>query len=98
MALATVLLLALTRCTHAWDTPMDSAMRFFEALPARDPAAMLSAVRPAPATPADRVRALDMLPESGVLTPDHKEREKLTLLDSVLAYGDRAGTLEIMVI
>lgn len=98
IALATMLLLALTRDTYAWDTPMDSAIRFFEALPARGPAAMLRAVRPAPATLAERIRAVDMLPESGVVTPDHKEREKLTLLDSVLAYGDRAGTLEIMVI
>jgi hypothetical protein len=84
--------------TQPEDGPPQRALRFFQALEATDVAAWLRASRPAPATPADRARAVGVLPEKGDLTPDSGERAKLAALQRILAYHERGQVFEIRLI
>jgi len=65
-------------------------LRFFEALPTRDPGAALRILRPPHVGPDQRARALAVLPETGELRPDRSERAKLGAFEDVLAYHERA--------
>jgi hypothetical protein len=91
-----------THSVHILARPSDAVTnvcRFFESLPpAANLADLLKTLRPAPAGPADRARALAVLPETGELSPDRDERAKLAMLETVLIYHDRARVFEIKVI
>ena len=75
-----------------------NVLRFFEALPTRNPDAVLRLLRPPPVGIDERARALAVLPESGELRPDRHERVKLATFEDVLAYHDRAQVFETKVI
>ena len=78
--------------------PTAQAFRFFEGLAARDVDTILRALRPPPVSPAERVRAIALLPAVGNLRPDRDERAKLATLQTVLVYHERAEVLAIRVI
>ena len=84
--------------TQALDGPAVKALRFFEALPTRDPTAVLDALRPLPVGPDERARALAVLPATGELRPDRAERAKLAMLEGVLTYHERWRVFETKVI
>ena len=83
---------------QAPDNPAAKALRFFEALPTRNPGAVLRLLRPPHAGADERARALAILPESGELRPDRRERAKLATFEDVLAYHERAQVFETKVI
>jgi hypothetical protein len=80
------------------DIPASSALCFFQAFRATDPAQWLRALRPAPITPDQRARALAVLPEAGELTPGRDEHAKLALLKPILMYHERVPLFEIKLI
>ena len=80
------------------DSPAAKALRFFRALPTRNPDAVLRLLRPAPAAADERASALAVLPERGELRPDRPERAKLATFVGVLAYHDRAHIFETKLI
>jgi hypothetical protein len=60
---------------------VDKALRFFETLPpAANSADTLRTMRPAPAGPAERARAREILPASGELQPDREDAGDRTRL------------------
>ena len=79
-------------------SPGSNALRFFEAYPASDADALLRELRPPHVGPSDRLHALSVLPETGELHPDRDERAKLSLLDAVLLYHERARVFETKLI
>jgi hypothetical protein len=83
---------------QAIDGPAARALRFFEAVPTRNPGAVLRLLRPPQAGADERTRALAILPETGELQPDRRERAKLATFEEVLAYHDRARVFETKVI
>jgi len=80
------------------DNAATKALRFFRALPTRNPDAVLRLLRPAPADADDRARALAVLPERGELRPDRYERAKLAMFADVLTYHGRAQIFETKLI
>ena len=72
------------------DNAATKALRFFRALPTRNPDAVLRLLRPAPADADDRARALAVLPERGELRPDRYERAKLAVKGSQASSRDEA--------
>jgi hypothetical protein len=79
------------------ESPTTVALKFFAALPKGDIAAKLRALRQTQISPAERARALAMLPKQGELAPNGGERRKLASLEAVLKYHDRS-TMEIKVV
>src|SRR5262245_61577603 len=55
-------------------------------------------LRPAPANPADRSRAIAVLPLMGALRPDRDERTKLAVLERVPIYHEHAEVLDVKLI
>ena len=80
------------------DSAATKALRFFRALPTRNPDAVLRLLRPPPAGADERATALAVLPERGELRPDRHERAKLATFVDVLAYHDRAHVFETKLI
>jgi hypothetical protein len=74
------------------------ALAFFKGANGVDAKEILRAMRPPRADPRERARALAVLPETGELQPDRREREKLDALDAVVAYHDRTGAYAVMLI
>jgi hypothetical protein len=79
-------------------SPASNALRFFEASPASDADALLRELRPPHVGPGERLHALSVLPETGELHPDRDERAKLSLLEAVLVYHERAHVFETTLI
>lgn len=79
-------------------TPAVEALRFFGSFPPGDASEILRTLRPPPATPDERARALAVLPEEGELTPEKNERAKLAALEVVLLYHERQRVFEIKMI
>ena len=80
------------------DSPAAKALRFFQALPMHDPDAVLRLLRPPPVGSDQRARALAILPESGELRPDRRERAKLAMFEEVVAFHERMRVFETKVI
>jgi Zn-dependent protease with chaperone function len=83
---------------QAPESPAAQALRFFEALPTRNPGGVLRLLRPPHVGADERARALAILPETGELPPDRRERAKLATFEDVLAYHERARVFETKVI
>jgi hypothetical protein len=79
-------------------SPGSKALRFFEAHPAADADVVLRELRPPPAGVNERLRAVSVLPEKGELHPDCDERAKLSMVEAVLVYHERADVFETKLI
>jgi hypothetical protein len=78
--------------------PAVQALRFFESLASADGDAILVTLRPPPASPDDRARAIAVLPETGELSPDREERAKLAKIEKILSYHRRTEAFAIRLI
>jgi hypothetical protein len=67
------------------------ALKFFAELPDQDIGVNLRVLRPPRISDAERAYALATLPRQGELAPDAAERGKLTSLEPILSYHDRAN-------
>ena len=74
------------------------ALRFFESLARADADDILRTLRPPPAGPDDRARAIAILPKTGELSPDRDERAKLAKLEQILSYHGRTEAFAIKLI
>ncbi len=79
-------------------SPASEALRFFDIVPPGEVSATLRSLRPSPISAAERARALAVLPAEGELSPDAKERAKLSALEVVLVYHERQRLFDIKVI
>ncbi len=78
--------------------PVTSALRFFDALAARDPDSLLRALRTAPISVQARELARATLPAEGALIPTRDEAKKLAELTPVLINHERERVFDIKVI
>jgi hypothetical protein len=74
------------------------ALRFFEGFAGLQVDEVLRALRRSHVTADERTRTLANLPDHGEVRPDRQERAKLTMLQVVLNYHDRADVFDIKVI
>ena len=79
------------------DSPTTAALNFFAGLPYGDIGIALRSLRPPQIGPAERTRALALLPNKGELEPNGAERRKLAMLEAVLKYHERSN-MEIKVV
>jgi hypothetical protein len=79
-------------------SPASEALRFFDIVPPGEVSATLRSLRPSPISQGERARALAVLPTEGELSPDAKERAKLSALEVVLVYHERQRLFDIKVI
>jgi hypothetical protein len=80
------------------NTAAGRALRFFDSLPRQNARETLRALRPPPASPPLRARALAALPRDGILVPNDSERSKLTGLEAVLVYHERLQVFDVRVV
>ena len=75
---------------HGWNScirdPTAHASQFFEELGRAGADDILRTLRPPPASPNDRARAIAFLPKTGEVSPDRAERARLAKLEQVLSY------------
>jgi Peptidase family M48 len=79
------------------DRPAARALAFFDTDGTTIPE-FLTGLRPAPLSPAFRARVLASLPSEGELQPTAAEQAKLAVIEPVLDFHGRKGTVEIKVI
>jgi hypothetical protein len=98
---ATLTALFVLGCLTTADASSDpeaQALRFFESLARADADDILRRLRPPPASPDDRARAIAVLPGTGELSADRHERAKLEKLEKILSYHGRTEAFTIKLI
>jgi len=102
IALLVTVYISLTRpalCQEQPPTaPVTSALQFFDALAAMDPASSLRALRTVSVSAQARELARATLPAEGALTPSREEGKKLDALKPILIYHEREQVFDLKVI